>query len=168
MECILYITPAGNIQLTDDVQCRGTKHLVFFVPQCLGGSYYDAVSGVNPNRINILHITYCDAVSGTVTHYFIFNFFPTGDAPLYKHLADAGETKTIFQNFYQFFFIAGNPAAASSQGIGRTKHYRVAYGIGKRHAVRYIFYHKRGRHRLSNLFHCTFKLKAVFCLFYCF
>ena len=47
----LHITASGDLQLGNDVQGRGTEHLVFFVAQCLRRSNYDTVSGMNTYRV---------------------------------------------------------------------------------------------------------------------
>ena len=87
MQGILYVTSPCDIQLTDNIQSGSTQHLVFFVTQCLGRSHNDTVSGMYADRVNIFHITYRDTVTVSVPHHLIFNFFPSGNAALHKHLA---------------------------------------------------------------------------------
>ena len=54
--------------------------------QCLGRSYYDTLTGVDTQRVEVLHITYGDAVVVSVAHHLVFDFFPALEALLYKHL----------------------------------------------------------------------------------
>ena len=46
-----------------------------------------------------LHITYSDAVSVRIPHYFILDFFPAGNTTLYQNLSHTGKSQTIFQDF---------------------------------------------------------------------
>ena len=82
----LHVTSSGNLKLIDDVQCRGTKHLIFFITQGLGRCNYDTVPGVNTHRINIFHITYGNAVACTIPHHFIFDFLPSCNTAFYQNL----------------------------------------------------------------------------------
>ena len=90
MKGILHVAAAGNPQLRDNIQCRGTKHLVLFISQGLRGSHYDGVAGVYAYRVDVLHVADSDHVSGTVTHYLILDLLPAGDAALHQNLAYAG------------------------------------------------------------------------------
>ena len=99
VQCILYITSSGDIQFADDVQRRSTQHLVFFIAQSLGRCHYNTVSGMHSYRVNIFHITYGDAVSVGIPHYFILDFFPAGNTTLYQNLSHTGKSQTIFQDF---------------------------------------------------------------------
>ena len=87
-QCVLNVTSACNSKLCDNVQGRGTEHLVLFVSKSLGRSNYDGVSCVDTNRVNVLHIADSDAVSCTVTHYLILDFFPACDTALYQNLSN--------------------------------------------------------------------------------
>ena len=120
MQSVLDVAAAGNVQLTDDIESRGPKHLVFFISQGLRGSHYDAVSCMDTYGINIFHITYGNAVACTVPHDLIFDLFPACNAPFYKNLSHTGKSETICKNLLQFLLIAGDSSAASSQSIGRT------------------------------------------------
>ena len=69
---------------------------------------------MNTNRIDILHITYRDAVSVGITHYFVLNLFPAGDAALNQNFSDTAQTQTVGQDLNQLFFVVGDTAAASA------------------------------------------------------
>ena len=93
---VLHVTSACDVQLTDDIQRGGTKHLVLLVSQCLRRSHNNAVSGMHTHRINIFHVTNRDAVALAVTHHLVFDLFPSRDTALYEHLSYTGETQTVF------------------------------------------------------------------------
>ena len=42
---------------------------------------------MNTNRINVFHVTYCDAVTISITHYLVLYFLPTCDTTLNKNLS---------------------------------------------------------------------------------
>ena len=117
------------------------------------------------NRIQVFHITNGDAVACTVTHYFVLDFFPSGDTSLYQNLAYTGKTQTIFQDLDQFRFVVSDTAAASAQGICRTKNHRITDRVGKCNTVFYGCNNQGCRNRLTNLFHRIFEFLTVFCFF---
>ena len=120
MQRILHITSTGNIQFTDDIQCRCTQHLILFITQCLRRCYYDTISGMYTNRINIFHITYSNAVTIAVTHYLVLDLFPSCDASLYQYLTNTRQAKSVFQNFHQLYSVVSDTAATSAQCISRS------------------------------------------------
>ena len=87
MKSILYVTSTCDSKLCNNVQCGSTKHLVFFVTQCLGWGNYDRITGMYTNRVNVFHVADCDTVACTVTHNFVFDFFPSCDAALYQNFS---------------------------------------------------------------------------------
>ena len=104
---------------------EGTKHLIFFISQCLRRSYYDTVSSMNTNRVNIFHITYCNTVSfpSRITSYSI-SFHPAIQRSN-KNLTYTGKTKTILKDLYQLMRIMGNTTATSAKCISRTENNRI-------------------------------------------
>ena len=161
MQCKLYVTTARDAKLIDDVQRRASEHLILLVAQCLGRSHNNTVSCVDAYRIDIFHITYGNAVSCAVAHYFVLDLFPACNTTLDKHLTNTGQTQSVRQNFFQLYLIVGNSAARSSQGIRRAQYHRIADLRRKSHAVFNIFYHQGRSAGLSDLFHRLFKLQTV-------
>ena len=99
MQGKLHVTASGDVELVDNIQRRGTKHLIFLIAQGLGRRYDDTVSGMHTDRIEIFHVTYRDTVSCAVTHYLVFDFLPACDAALYEHLSHTAQTQTIGEDF---------------------------------------------------------------------
>ena len=158
---ILHVTASGDPQLCDNVQSRSSQHLIFLVSQSLGRSHHDTVSCVNAYRVNIFHVADRDAVSCAVPHYFILDLFPSGNTALYQNFSHTGKTETVFQDLNKLFFIIGNTAAASSQGIGRTQYHRIADLITEGNTVFHIAHHQRRSDRLADLFHGILKFLAI-------
>ena len=165
IQCILYVTSTCNVQLADDVQRRSTQHLVLFVSKCLRRSYYDTVSCMHTNRINIFHITYGNAIACAVTHDLVLNFLPSGDATLYQNLSHTRKTKSVFQNLSQLIFVVRDSAAASAKCVCRTKYNRITDGVSKVYTGLYRFYNERSCDWLSDFFHRLFKFQTVFGFF---
>ena len=157
----LYVTASGDLQLGDDVQSGGTEHLVLFISQGLGRSYYNTISGMHANRVDVFHVADRDHVSCTVTHYLVLDLFPAGDAAFYQNLTYTGETKTVLQDLHQFFIVVSDTAAAAAQGVRRTKHNRVAYLLSESHAVFYVLNNQGSCNGLADFLHGFFKFQTV-------
>ena len=119
------------------------------------------------NRIQVFHITNGDAVACTVTHYFVLDFFPSGDTSFYQNLAHTGKTQTIFQDLDQFRFVMSDTTAASTQRISRTKNNRITDRIGKCNTVLYGCNHQGSCNRFTDFFHGIFEFLTIFCFFNC-
>ena len=95
MQRELHITATGDLQLTDDVQRGSTQHLILLVPQSLGGSHHDTVTGVYAHRVDIFHVADGDHISCTVPHHLILNLFPSGNAALHQNLTNTAEPQAV-------------------------------------------------------------------------
>ena len=112
-------------------------------------------------RVNIFHIADCDAVTYTVTHYLIFNFFPSGNTTLYQNLTYTGKTKSVFQDFTKLCFIVGNTATASAKCVGRAENYRIADRISESQSIFYCGNNLGSSNRFSDLLHSVLKFLTV-------
>ena len=164
MKCKLYVTSTGHSQLADNLECRRTKHLVLLIGQGLGWCHNDTVTGMNTNRIQVLHITYGNAISVAVTHYLILDLFPSGNTSLHKNLTHTRKTKTIGKNLLQFFLIMGNASSGTTKGIGRTQNYRITDLFCKSHTIFDILYQLRRSTWLSDPLHQILKLLTSLCI----
>ena len=80
---------------------------------------------MNAHRVDILHITYGNAVAVAVSDHFIFNFFPTADIAFNKDLTDTAQSQTIAGNIMQLLCIMCNTAAAAAQCISWSDNNRI-------------------------------------------
>ena len=83
----LHVAAACDFQFADNIQRGGTQHLVLLIPQGLGGSHHDTVSGVHTHRINIFHVADGNHIAGAVPHHLILDLFPSGNTALYQHFS---------------------------------------------------------------------------------
>ena len=100
------------------LECGSTQHLILFISQGLGRCYDNTVSGVNADRVDVLHVADGDAVSYAVPHYLVLSisFHPA------IHLststsADTGKTESVREDLDQLFFVVSDTAAASAEGV---------------------------------------------------
>ena len=160
MQRKLHIAPSGNLQFVNNLEGGGSKHLILLVAQGLGRRYHDTVPGMHTHRVNILHITYGDAVAHAVPHNLILDFFPARDTALHQHLSYAGQTQPVLQNLLQLRLVMSNAAAGAAQSVRRTKHHGIADGVSKRNAVLHTLYHQGRRTGLTDALHQILKLLA--------
>ena len=165
MKSKLYVTSSGDLQLTDDIQCRSTEHLIFFIPQSLGRCYNDTVTGMHADRVDIFHVADGDHISCSVTHYLVLDLFPACDTTLNQNLTYTGQTKSICKDLFQFFLIVCDSTAASTKRIRRTKHYRITDLIGKCDTILQILNNQRRSYRLADLLHGCLEFQTVLCFF---
>ena len=164
MKGVLYVTSTCDTKLCDDVQSGSTEHLIFLVSKCLGRCDYDGVTGMDTNRVDVFHVADCDAVSCTVTHYFVFNFFPSCDAAFYQNFSYTGKSESVLEDLSQFIFVVGNTAAASAKGVSRTENDRITDGSGKCDTIFYGCYDLGSCDRLANLFHGVLEFLTILSL----
>ena len=100
------------------------------------------------DRIDIFHITYGDAVSCGITHYFVLDLFPARDAALYQYFSDTAQTQSVGKDVDQFILIMRDSAAASAKCVGRTQYDRITDGVGELDTVFHIVYDQGSRYRL--------------------
>ena len=116
---------------------------------------------MNADRIDVLHVADGDAVSCTVPHNLVLDFFPSGDASFNKYLADAGKTESVGKNLNQLFFIVSDTAAASAKGVSRTQNDRITDLVGEINTSLYIMDNQGCRYRFADFLHGIFELLTV-------
>ena len=124
IERILNVTLTDNTQVTDTFGWQFLQHFQLFVVQWTSRSYYDRFTGMNAQRIKILHACHCKAVIVRIADHLKLNLFPALQRLFYQNLFR--ESKRTFGQFQELFFIGTNTAAESSQCISRTNHHRIA------------------------------------------
>ena len=162
IECILRVAAAFDIQFTDDAERRTAQHLIVMIGQRLRRCNNDAVSRMYTDGIEVLHVADRDAVVIAVTHDFILNFFPTGNAALDEHLADHAVLKSLDDRFDKFFFVFGNAAARAAHRVGGTHDQRIADLVGKPDGRFHILDDRALRNRLFEFLHRFLEKLAVF------
>ena len=116
------------------------------------------------NRVNVFHVADSNTVSCTVTHYFVFDFFPSRDTTFYKNFSYTGKSETILEDFSQFVFVISDTTATSTKCVSRTENDRISYLFSKSHTIFYCCYDFRSSNRLTDFFHGVFEFLTVFSL----
>lgn len=69
VQSVLDITLSHNAKVSDDFDGRVPQHVVFMVVKRLTGRHYDGFSGMDAQRVNILHITHLNKENkSSLTH----------------------------------------------------------------------------------------------------
>ena len=89
--------------MADDAYCKFAQFVIFAVREGLRRSNYDGLSGVDSERVEILHVADRDAVVIAVADNFILHFLPSLEALLDKNLR--GEGECFLCECIQFFLI---------------------------------------------------------------
>lgn len=58
VQSVLDVTLSHNAKVSDDFDGRVPQHVVFMVVKRLTGRHHDGFSGMDAQRVNILHITH--------------------------------------------------------------------------------------------------------------
>ena len=85
------------------------------IAQCLRWSHYDALAGMDAQRIEVLHITYRDAIVIAVAHHFVFDFLPSFQRFFNQDLRRKGEG--LFSQTIQLFVVRTETRTQSTKGI---------------------------------------------------
>ncbi len=161
MQGKLHIAAAGDIQFRDDVERRCPQHLVLLVAQRLRGRHNDAVTRVHPDRIDVFHVAYRDAVAGAVAHHLVLDLLPACDAALHEDLPHTREAQTVLEDLLQLQLVVGNTAAAAAEGVRRAQHHRITDRVRERHPVLDVFHDERRRTGFPDLLHGVLELLPV-------
>ena len=158
----LHIAAADDPQMLNDIQGGSAEHLIFLVAQGQRGSHHDAVAGVDPYRIHILHGTHGDDVAESVPHGLKFDLFPSGDGTFDEDLGDGGGFQTGMCDEPQLLGVVCGSSSTAAQCIGRADNDRVADFICRGESFLYGHGDARWDHRLPDLLHGAFEQFAVF------
>ena len=167
VESQLYVTAANYAQLTHDIDRSLTQQLYFFIAQSLCRSHNDGVAGVYANGVQVFHGADGDAVISSVADYFVFDFFPAGDAAFNQALADGAVAQALLHDINQLFLVFSNTATGTAEGISRTDNQRIADFLAEVASSLNGFYDGAFRNRLMDFLHSFLEHFAVFATFDC-
>ena len=117
IQCQLYVTATANTQFTNDVDGCLTEQGQFSFVKGLSRSYYNGVTSVYANGVNVFHGANGDAVICSVTDNFEFDFFPTSNAAFNQALTDGAVAQAFLYDINQFVFVVSNTATSTAQGV---------------------------------------------------
>lgn len=115
LESVLNIALSDDSEMADNLDGSGTKHVVLLVTQCLRGRNDNRVSGVDSERVKVLHVANSDTVVGRITHDLILNFLPALERLLDQDLRRKGERAS--RQIVEFLPVVGKSGAETSESI---------------------------------------------------
>ena len=123
------------------------------VGESLGGGEDDGVSGVDTDRVEILHGADDHGVVGAVAHHLVLDLLVPGDRLLDQALGDRGEFQTLPDDANQFGLVMADTAAGTAEGVGGTDDERVTDGVTHLNRLVDSVDDLGSRHRLAQLVH---------------
>ena len=128
-EGILDVALAHDAQMPDDVDGGLPEKMVFVVGERLRRGDDDALAGMDPERVHILHVADGDTVVKAVADHFVFNFLPAPEGLFHQHLGR--ESEGLAGNGLQLRLVRTEAGTQAAQRIGRPDDDRIAYLPGR-------------------------------------
>ena len=88
--------------------------------------------------VEVFHVTYGNTVVKTVTHYFVFYFFPAFQTLFYQYLRR--ERECFFCQYIQLFFVVAETRAKTTQSVCSTNDNRITQLFCSTACIFDIFY----------------------------
>jgi hypothetical protein len=117
LQSVLNIALANDTQVTDDLDGSSTEHVVLLVRQGLTRGNDDTVTGVNSERVEVLHVANSDTVVVSVTDDLVLNLLPALEGLLNKNLGREGQ-RTRGQ-VTELLGVGSKARTQTTKGIGR-------------------------------------------------
>ena len=149
----LDVAASLDAQRPDYLDRRVAQHLVLDVGEGLGGGEDDGVSGVDTDRVEILHGADDHGVVGAVAHHLVLDLLVPGDRLLDQALRDRGEFQTLPDDANQFGLVMADTAAGTAESVGGTDDERVTDGVTHLNRLVDGVDDLGSRHRLAQLVH---------------
>jgi hypothetical protein len=127
LESVLDVTLANNTKMTDDLDGSASEHVVLLITQGLTGGNDNGVTGVNTERIKVLHVAHGDTVVVGVTDDLIFNFLPALERLLDEDLGREGKRSS--GHVAELLLVVGETGTQTTQGIGSSDNDGVSDGV---------------------------------------
>ena len=119
VEGILHVTLADDADVAYNLDGQRTQLVVVGVAQRLTGCHDDALTRMDAQRVEVLHVTHGDAVVIAVTHNLVLYLLPALERLLHEHLWR--EREGFFCQTVQLFLIVAEARTQSAQRIGGTQ-----------------------------------------------
>ena len=103
IEGILHVALTHDTDVTDDLYGKRTQLMVLTVRERLRRSDDDGLTRMDTKRVEVLHVTYRDAIVEAVTHHLVLDLLPALQRFLHKHLR--GEREGFLGQFIQLFLV---------------------------------------------------------------
>ncbi len=86
VESILHVALSDDADVPDDADGQVAQLVILRIGKRLRRGDDDALSGMDAQRVEVLHVTHGDAVVETVAHHLILYFLPALQALFHQHL----------------------------------------------------------------------------------
>ena len=121
----LHVAASADLQGTYDLQRCASQHLVLAVGQCLHRGHDDAVAGMDPHRIHVLHAADDDRIVVGITDHFVFDLLVAGDALFDQALMHRRDLQPGLADAAKLFLIVRKASAGPAKGVGRAHDHRI-------------------------------------------
>ena len=123
-EGVLDVALADDADVAHDVDGLLAEEVALVVGQGLAGSDHDALTGVDAERVEILHVADRDAVVVAVAHHLELDLLPAPQGLLDEHLGREGER--LAGDGLQLSLVLAETGTQAAQRVGGTQDHRVA------------------------------------------
>ena len=127
-ESVLDVALADDPEMPDNVDGGLPQEMVFVVGEGLRRGDDDALAGVDPERVHVLHVADRDAVVEAVADHLVFDFLPPAQGFLHKDLRREG--KGLGGDGIQLGLVLAKAGAKPAQGVGRPDDDGIAHLAG--------------------------------------
>ena len=117
----LDVALADDAQMPHRLERNRTEFLILIVVECLRWGDDDGVAGVDPHRIEVLHVADGDAVVSAIAHDLVFDLLPAPQVLLHQDLGH-GVVERPFQGTVQLILGFDHTAALAAQCEGAAEH----------------------------------------------
>ena len=124
VERILNVTLADNTDMADNLNRQLLQHLQLTLVERAGGSHYDRLTGVDTQRVEVLHTCNGKAVVVAVADNLKLDLLPAFERLLDQNLLRVSE-RTLAQ-LHKLLLVAADTTTQATQRISRANHNREA------------------------------------------
>mmetsp|Transcript_14281 Transcript_14281/g.23195 ORF Transcript_14281/g.23195 Transcript_14281/m.23195 type:complete len:1459 (-) Transcript_14281:343-4719(-) len=133
VEGVLNVALTNDAKVLDSLDGGVTEHLVIEVGEGLGRGDDNGITGVDTERIKVLHVTHGDAVVGGVTNNLVLNLLPAEHGLLDENLGRGGEG--LARHLAEVGLILTDTGSETTKGECGTDHAGEANLVGSNNSI---------------------------------
>ncbi|KAG2007663.1 hypothetical protein GB937_008476 [Aspergillus fischeri] len=124
LQSVLHVTFTNNTEVADNLDGSGTEHVVLFIRKGLTGSNDNTVTGMDTQRVKVLHVADSDTVVGSITDDFVLDLLPALEGLLDQDLGS--KSQGTRSQILQLLRVLSETGTQTSESVSRTDNDRVA------------------------------------------
>ena len=128
LQSVLDIALANDAQVTDDLNGSSTEHVVLLIRQSLTRGNNDTVTGVDSERVEVLHVANGNTVVVSVTNNLVLNLLPALEGLLDENLG--GERQRAGGQVTELIGVGSEARTQTTKGVSRPDNDGVANLLG--------------------------------------